>query len=208
MDLVSALPKIVRFARVLTRSRADADDLVQRTCERALSRASQRKSDTPLESWLFRIMRSVWIDELRSRNVRSEHLATLPGDALANSVDGERQAAAKLELQRVIDEMLRLPEMERVLLLMVCVNGVSYREAADALDIPIGTLMSRLSRARLELWARLEGKGRADRAFNSPKPPEQRHEIVRHAAARRQNNGVAVAGGASRAGSLQALCAA
>jgi RNA polymerase sigma-70 factor, ECF subfamily len=208
MELVSALPKIMRFARALTRSGADADDLVQRTCERALRCASQRRSDTPLESWLFRIMRSVWIDEVRSRNVRSRYVAASPCNALADNVDGERQTEAKLELQRVIDEMLRLPEAERVLLQMVSVNGLTYREVADALGIPIGTVMSRLSRARLNLWARLEGKGCADRAVSSPHPTEQRRKIARHATAKRPRNGLAVADVASYAGSFQALCAA
>lgn len=155
MELAPALPKITRFAHVLTRSRADADDLVQRTCERALSRAAQWQPATRLECWLYRIMQTIWIDEVRARAVRARHVASVPRDELSNSVDGERQTQAKILLERVRREMLHLSETDRVLLQLVCVDGLSYREAAEILGVPIGTVMSRLSRARMHLAARL-----------------------------------------------------
>jgi RNA polymerase sigma-70 factor (ECF subfamily) len=143
------LPAITRFALVLTRSRSDSDDLVQMTCERALSRSSQWQPDTRLQSWLFRIMHSIWINELRSRRVRLSHRNNHEPIITVN--DGERDTESKLELRRVEERVSRLPGTQRLVLLLVCVEGMTYRETADVLCIPIGTVMSRLARARLHL---------------------------------------------------------
>lgn len=202
MNLVAVLPKIVRSARMLTRSRTDADDLVQKTCERALSRASQWRPDTRLEGWVYRIMKTVWINEMRSRNVRGQHLATLSRDELTNSVDGERQSEARLELQRVTSVVLQMTQIDRMMLLMVCVDGLSYREAADVLGIPIGTVMSRISRARLDLCARLE-KGDTGPTAHTPHLAEQRRKIDRDVAAGRRRTDMAVTGRTVQAQSPQ-----
>jgi RNA polymerase sigma-70 factor, ECF subfamily len=157
--LAAALPAITRFALVLTRSRSDSDDLVQMTCERALCRSAQWQPDTRLESWLFRIMHSIWINELRYRRVRDSH-RTNP-DPIITVRDGEQDSETKLELRRVEDRVLRLPETERLVLLLVCVQGFTYRETAEVLSIPIGTVMSRLARARLHLSESLESRTEA-----------------------------------------------
>ncbi len=163
MDFASVFPKMQRFARVLTRSATEADDLVQKTCERAISRADQWRGDTRLESWLFRIMRGIWIDEVRARAARGRQLASFSIEQGGEVVDGGRLAELRLQLQAVMDELQQMPEMDRTLLLMVCVDGLAYREAAEMLGVPIGTVMSRLSRARSELGARLEGRTRLRR---------------------------------------------
>jgi RNA polymerase sigma-70 factor (ECF subfamily) len=152
-----------RFARILTRSATEADDLVQKTCERAISRADQWRGDTRLESWLFRIMRGIWIDEVRARAARGRQLASLSLEQEDEVMDGGRLAETRLQLQAVMAELQQMPEMDRTLLLMVCVDGLTYREAADMLGVPIGTVMSRLSRARAELGTRLEGRTKSRR---------------------------------------------
>jgi RNA polymerase sigma-70 factor, ECF subfamily len=160
-QLKDALPSLRRFARALARNAHDADDLVQMTCERALDRSDQWQQDTRLESWLFRVMQSVWLNEIRSRKVRDRYQGdeqTLPPDGPYPSADGAVEA--KLLLDRVENEIFQLPEHERVLLLLICVEGYSYKEAAEMLRVPIGTVMSRLSRARLNLMNRLDASDR------------------------------------------------
>jgi RNA polymerase sigma-70 factor (ECF subfamily) len=161
-QLKDVLPSLRRFARALARHKPDADDLVQMTCERALERAGQWQEETRLESWLFRIMQTIWLDEVRARKVRdryqdSEQSKLSDGSELMTPGTSE----AKLMLQRVENEIFKLPESERILLILICVEGYSHREAAEVVRIPIGTVMSRLARARLNLADRL---GDADRA--------------------------------------------
>lgn len=156
-QLKDVLPSMRRFARALARDGHDADDLVQMTCERALARADQWQQDTRLESWLFRVMQNTWLNELRFRNVRTRHHAEERERLSDGSEAGEDgNAEAKVMLRRVEAEIFQLPENERVLMLLVCVEGYSYKEASDMLRIPIGTVMSRLSRARLHLMERLD----------------------------------------------------
>jgi RNA polymerase sigma-70 factor (ECF subfamily) len=159
VHLSRLLPSMIRFAMTLTRSRQDADDLVQMTCERAISREAQWSPDTKLESWVFRIMQTVWLNELRARGVRNRHSDAGEPDE-ERAVHGERLVESMLELDRVEAEIFSLPEAERVVLLLVCVEGLTYREAAEVAGVPIGTIMSRLSRARLTLMARLEATER------------------------------------------------
>jgi RNA polymerase sigma-70 factor (ECF subfamily) len=161
-QLKDVLPSLRRFARALARNKDDADDLVQMTCERALDRSEQWQEDTRLESWLFRIMQTVWLNELRSRKVRDRY----QGDEQTRIADGAPPTAdgaveAKMLLDRVENEIFQLPEHERVLLLLICVEGYSYKEAAEMLRVPIGTVMSRLSRARLNLMSRLDASDRS-----------------------------------------------
>lgn len=154
----SLLPRLNRFALGLTRSQADADDLVQATCERALSRMWQWTPETRLDSWMFRIMQTIWFNELRSRKVRQRHALD---EAREENVarDGERAAEMRILLKRVEQEIYGLPEEQRIVLMLVCVEGLTYAEAAEAASIPVGTVMSRLARARLTIMQRLEDSG-------------------------------------------------
>ncbi len=148
------LPRLSRFGLGLTRSRAEADDLVQGACERALNRMDQWNPETRLDSWMFRIMQSIWFNELRSRKVRERHaLAEIAEEDVAD--DGEAAAEMRVLLSRVEQEIFKLSEEERIVLMLVCVEGMTYMEAAEAASIPVGTVMSRLARARLLLMQRL-----------------------------------------------------
>jgi RNA polymerase sigma-70 factor (ECF subfamily) len=153
-EIAGILPRLSRFARMLARSRSEADDLTQLTCERALTRAAQWNPSTRLDSWMFRIMQTVWYNEVRSRKVRDRHAQQEQAtQEVADS--GAEAAEARVLLQRVRREIAQLPEEQRVVMLLVCVDGLTYREAAEATGTPIGTVMSRLSRARLALMERL-----------------------------------------------------
>jgi RNA polymerase sigma-70 factor, ECF subfamily len=146
------LPRLWRFALRLAGDKHDAEDLVQRACMRALERRHQLQAGTVILSWLFSIMHTVWLNEVRARKVRNhaslqwdeELTETLVDSA---SVDPETNAL----YQQVIAAVARLPEAQRAVMLLVAVEGLSYREAADILSIPVGTVMSRLARARLTI---------------------------------------------------------
>ncbi|MGH7121724.1 MAG: RNA polymerase sigma factor [Acetobacteraceae bacterium] len=146
--LVTLLPRLMRFALALTRSRPDAEDLTQATCERALARMEQWEVDTKFDSWMFRIMHTIWLNNLRSRNVRARHHAAL---AAAEAAPAVPAAEGRLMLAKVAEKVLDLPAEQRLVLMLVTVEGFSYREAAAIADVPIGTVMSRLARARLGL---------------------------------------------------------
>jgi RNA polymerase sigma-70 factor (ECF subfamily) len=153
-EIGGLLPRLSRFALLLTRSRAEADDLMQMACERALNHVGQWNPSTRLDSWMFRIVQTIWYNELRSRRVRDKHVQDEQATR-DQSDDGEGVAEARVLLHRVEQEINRLPDEQRTLLLLVCVEGLTYREAADATSTPIGTVMSRLARARLTLMERL-----------------------------------------------------
>src|SRR6266851_2573683 len=165
-QLAALLPRLSRFGMTLTRNRHDADDLLQMACERALNRADQWQPNTRLDSWMFRIMQTVWFNELRARKVRQRHAqAEQRQDEAAD--DGEQRAEARIMLQGVAEAVLELPEELRVVLMLVCVEGLTYREAAETAAIPIGTVMSRLARARLTLMRGLgSGAGAQGAAEN------------------------------------------
>ena len=148
-DIVQLVPRLRRFARTIARNPHDADDLVQVTIERALGRCEQLRPDSRLESWMFGIMRNAWIDEVRSRVRRDRVFA--PEEAAAN-VGGEHDAVNVLAIQSA---MQRLPEEQRLAVGLVLVEGLSYKEAAEVLEVPIGTLTSRLARGREALAAML-----------------------------------------------------
>jgi RNA polymerase sigma-70 factor (ECF subfamily) len=148
------LPRLSRFALGLTRSRADADDLVQAACERALGRSSQWDPETRLDSWMFRIMQTIWFNELRSRRVRDRHVQVEQVD-FAEGDDGEQTAEMRVLLRRVETEIFRLPDQQRIILMLVCVEGLTYAETAEVVSIPVGTVMSRLARARMTLMQNL-----------------------------------------------------
>jgi RNA polymerase sigma-70 factor (ECF subfamily) len=154
-QIVTLLPRLRRFARNLTRNPHDADDVVQIAVERALTRLDQWRSGARLDSWMFKIVRNAWIDELRSRARRGKvFLAAEAGENI-----GTDSMAREAELLSVQSAMARLPEDQREAVSLVLVEGLPYREAAEVLDVPIGTLTSRLARGRVALQALLGAEG-------------------------------------------------
>jgi len=152
------LPRLRRFAFSLTANLADADDLVQAACERALSREQQWRPGTRLDSWMFRIIQTLKIDQTRSMRQRSPHLP-LEETTFGPVGDNEKnRIEAKMALGQVARAMQRLPENDRLVLSLVCVEGQSYKDAALTLQVPIGTVMSRLARARRRLHTMVHHK--------------------------------------------------
>lgn len=154
-ELPALLPKLRRFARVIARNVADADDLVQVAVEKALTRANLWQPGTRLENWMFGIMKNAWIDEMRSRRRRDRVHA--PEEAGANV--GEDPAQARDVLLSVQAAMARLPDEQRLALALVLVAGYSYKDSAEILGVPIGTLTSRLARGREALQSMLGDEG-------------------------------------------------
>ncbi|GAO40675.1 putative RNA polymerase ECF-type sigma factor [Sphingomonas changbaiensis NBRC 104936] len=153
-DMIALLPRLRRFAHALARSPADADDLCQASIERALKSRDQWQPGTRLDSWMYRIMRNLWVDEARARGRRDQTFA--PEEAGAHvGDDGARHIELKLELTDLDRAMSRLPAEQREAIALVLVEGLAYKEAAAVLDVPIGTLTSRLSRGREALIAEL-----------------------------------------------------
>lgn len=154
-QIAALLPRLRRFARALARHPADADDLVQITVERALLHLEQWQSDTRLESWMFRIMKNAWIDEIRARGRRDRVLAP---EELGEHV-GDSSSEAQVTAMSVEAAMARLPEDQRIAVSLVLVEGLSYKEAAAVAEVPMGTLTSRLARAREALMQMLSDGG-------------------------------------------------
>lgn len=159
LQMVTLLPRLRRFAFSLTGAGDRADDLVQSTCERALRSTDQWVPGTKLDSWMFRIMRNLFIDGIRKTRGegRPEPIEEAQG-ALGD--DGPRIAEARLTLSAVRRAMGDLPEEYRSVVALVCIEDLSYKEAAAVLDVPLGTVMSRLSRGR-QLLAEAVGTGAA-----------------------------------------------
>jgi RNA polymerase sigma-70 factor (ECF subfamily) len=143
-QLCELLPRMRRFARSLTGNPHDADDLVQTAVERALARASQWREELGLDAWVFGIVRNAWVDEIRSRQRR--------GQVFVSETAREHVSAAPVADQTltmsVEAAMAQLPESQREAVALVLVEGLSYKEAATALQVPIGTVTSRLARGR------------------------------------------------------------
>lgn len=149
--IVELLPRLRRFARSLSRNQHDADDLVQSVVERAWRHLDQLKPGANLASWMFGIMKNAWIDGRRAHHRRGE--VALPEDS------GEHPSVNPGDMQTnlwsVSEAMNKLPEDQRLAIALVLVEGMSYKEAAELLDVPIGTLTSRLARGRSALSAAL-----------------------------------------------------
>jgi RNA polymerase sigma-70 factor, ECF subfamily len=152
--LVLLYPRLRRFAIRLAGSVVDADDLVQHACERALSFDRHWKPGTRLDSWLYRLIQNCWSDEKKSARTRLQMQFDDAGDVAAD--DGERKVDARLILKVACRELRHLPEEQRAVLVLFCMDGLSYREVAATLHIPMGTVMSRLARGRLALARRIE----------------------------------------------------
>lgn len=153
-ELLGLVPRLRRFAQALSRDAADADDLCQASLEKALNARAQWQAGTRMDSWMYRIMRNCWIDTTRSRTRAAATF--LPEQAgLEIGDDGARAIEARVELGEVAAAMNRLPDEQREAVALVLVEGLAYKEAAAILDIPMGTLTSRLVRGRQALMAKL-----------------------------------------------------
>jgi RNA polymerase sigma factor (sigma-70 family) len=154
-EIAALLPRLRRFGRVLARTREDADDLVQVAVEKALERTVQWTPGTRLDSWMFRIMQNAWIDEVRARQRR--------GETFVPQEEGEHVGVSTTDAQidaiAVRKAVAQLSDEHRTIVALVLVEGLSYQEAAEALAIPVGTVTSRLARAREALQSMLGETG-------------------------------------------------
>ncbi len=146
--LTRELGSLRRFALSITGSPEDADDVVQSTIERVLSKGLPTAAPKP---WLIKVCKNIWIDELRKRNVRNheEFIEGREEGDTGNSVESDY--ASERRMDAIGAAMDRLSDEHRIVLSMVVVEGMSYAEIAEALDTPIGTVMSRVARARSNL---------------------------------------------------------
>lgn len=157
-ELLDVLPNIRRFAASLTGNIADADDLLQSTVERLLQKGLP--DDAEVLPWALKVCRNLWIDEVRSQKVRRD--ATREPAAQGEQVlEGERQVLGEMTLEEVQQVLRSMTDDQRAVLELVAVEGYSYKEAAAILEIPVGTIMSRLARARATL-AQRSGMAAAD----------------------------------------------
>ena len=150
IQISSLIPRLRRYAIVLTSIKEDADDLLQATLERAIKKQYQWQKGTHLDRWLFTIMSSIWKNEIRSSSTRQGNGITDNVQALIDTASIKNMEGTFL-LNQVFKEVMKLSEDQREAILLVYVEGLKYQEAADLLVIPIGTLMSRLARARITL---------------------------------------------------------
>ncbi len=156
--LPACFPRLWRFCLSLTGQRDKADDLAQMTCTRAIEKAHLYQPGTHLDRWLFVMARRLWLNELRD-NARRVTQSVHDVDIADNSAPAETNIFAR----DVLHELNTLPEAQRAAALLVFVEGYKYAEAAEILDIPVGTIMSRISAARATLAARLADVKGADK---------------------------------------------
>ncbi|MDF1721803.1 MAG: RNA polymerase sigma factor [Minwuia sp.] len=147
--LETHLPRLWRYGLSLSRNPSVAEELVQATCLRALERQSQFRTGTNLRAWLFTILSSIWKNQLRAEKVRTGGGFADPETELV--FDGAASMETNNLLRRVLSEVSELPEAQRQAVILVYVEEFTYREAAHILEVPIGTIMSRLSAARGKL---------------------------------------------------------
>ncbi|KJS18434.1 MAG: RpoE6 RNA polymerase sigma factor [Hoeflea sp. BRH_c9] len=155
--MIGLLPRLRRFAVTLCRSGPDADDLVQDACAAALQKWHHYDPAQPLDRWMFRIIRNLWISEIRKRQVRQGQ-GQIPAEEATElqTADADDSLAAK----QVQGKVSALPAELSQPLLLICTEGYSYREVSELLEIPVGTVMSRIHRARKLLVSTL---GQAER---------------------------------------------
>jgi RNA polymerase sigma-70 factor (ECF subfamily) len=150
--IIELLPRLRRFARSLAGDVSDADDLVQVAIERALTRSEQLRDGAPLAGWMFGILRNAWIDEARARARRRR--VFVPEELGEQVADPQGSQAQILPVQQAME---RLPDEQREVIGLVLIEGLSYREAADIVGVPVGTITSRLARGREALQNMLGG---------------------------------------------------
>ena len=153
-QIVGLLPRLRRFGLSLTKDLDTADDLVQGACERALTRLDQLREGSRLDSWLYRIVYTQWIDTLRRRQIRSEKLIVLGRETESRTVssDSDSNFTISLDVRTALES---LPDEHRAAVMLVCMEGYGYAEAAGVLNVPAGTVASRVSRARRIMSRRL-----------------------------------------------------
>ncbi|MEG3122320.1 sigma-70 family RNA polymerase sigma factor [Sphingomonas sp. GB1N7] len=153
-DLLALLPRLRRFAHALSRDHADADDLCQVALEKALNGRASWVPGTRMDSWMYRIMRNAWIDTARARRRAAE---TFVAEDAGIGVAGDAAASVEAGVLRgdIARAMRTLPDEQREAVALVLVEGFAYKDAADVLDIPMGTLTSRLVRGRQALMLAL-----------------------------------------------------
>lgn len=148
------MPNLRRFAISLCRSRDIADDLVQVTVEKAFAAQASFDPDTRMDAWLFRILRNAWIDMTRRQKTQGTQI-DIDDMPDAKAVDGVQVAEISMMLKSAQMAIEELPEEQREVMLLICAEEMSYKEAAELLAIPIGTVMSRLARARIAVAGKL-----------------------------------------------------
>lgn len=156
-ELVALMPRLRRFAIGLTGTVADGDDLVQSAVERALKSQHTFKPELGFKSWMFRITQNLWIDQKRSdarkgTAIDIDETYDLPGD------DGTKVMEQRFMTRKVLEAIGALPEAQRLAVAHVLVDGRTYKEAAELLQVPVGTVMSRLARARKILEDKVLGE--------------------------------------------------
>lgn len=152
--LTDAIPQLRRYALSLTRNPDTADDLLQSTLERALAKRHLYKPGTNLQGWMFRICRNIWIDQIRKKKFDAGPMEPEVAERMM-IFDGERQMAERALLSEISAAMANLSADQRSVLLLVGVEGHSYAEASELLQVPVGTVMSRLARARRSLTEKI-----------------------------------------------------
>lgn len=157
-QIVGLLPRLRRFAASLAGNLADGDDLVQSALERALKSRETYNSEYKLESWMFRITQNIWIDQKRAESRRGVSLDIEEQHHIAGE-DGRVTQEQRNMTARIMNAIAGLPEGQRLVVAHVLVDGQSYSETAALLDIPVGTVMSRLARARKILESQVLGAG-------------------------------------------------
>jgi RNA polymerase sigma factor (sigma-70 family) len=162
LELEGLLPRLRRFAHALSRDRADADDLLQSSVERALRARTKWQDGTRLDSWMYTIVRNQWIDTVRARARQNRYLTNLD-EVEGLGEDPRSSMDASIELKRMMALMQQLPEEQREVVALILIEGFGYREAAEILDIPTGTVSSRLVRGRNALLRLAETKMGGDK---------------------------------------------
>jgi RNA polymerase sigma-70 factor, ECF subfamily len=147
------LPRLWRFARVLCRDPDFAEDLVQATCVRAMERAAQFSEGTRLDHWTFSILASIWKNEIEKRRVRRGH-GVVEADTVASPLAADA-IEMNATLKQVIAIISTLPEPQRVIAMLIYVEGFTFAEASAALDVPVGTLLTRMAAVREKLSEKL-----------------------------------------------------
>ncbi len=148
------IPALRRYARALVRNHATADDLVQDCLERAVSHWHRRREGDP-RPWLFTILHNLAVNQFRQAKTRGKHVTI--EETSESDLGEDAVQERKLMYQDVLNKLARLPEDQRAVLLLIAVEDLSYADAAKVLNIPVGTVMSRLSRARERLQQEIEG---------------------------------------------------
>jgi RNA polymerase sigma-70 factor, ECF subfamily len=165
-EMLALLPRLRRFACALTGSAPDGDDLAQATVERAIRHIDKWECGTHLDAWLFRIARNLHLNGIRSRRLREAHAKPLAEAEQLRSPDGRRIVHDRLSLDEVRRAVARLPDEQRIVLLLVCVEGLSYDRVAEITGVARGTVGSRLARARLALRALIDNPYRRSASQN------------------------------------------